>query len=158
MRAQGPGGKGPWSESLPVNIVVPAAEDAGRRFRAPSGDVRGGGGGGGGGSDSSVAASSVTYANPEDKGMSPSSRRPMGFFRPGTRVRDPLTGEVRRPRSKQRPLHVSPPPPTVAALVVPGAAVTARTIAAAELKHRRAVGSNQLLWGEAQAPVTCETL
>lgn len=144
VRAEGPGGKGPWSESLPVDIVVPAVEKTDQPFSMPSGETRGGGGGGGG----SVAVSSVTCLSSEDKGTSP--RQPMDFFRPGTRVRDPLTGEARRLRTKQRPLRVSPPSPAVAALVLPGAGVTAKTIAVAERKHRCAPGSNQLLWGESR--------
>lgn len=147
VRAEGPGGKGPWSESLPVDIVVPAVENADKRFGMPFGDVRDGGGGG------SAAVSSVTCASLEDKGVSP--RQPMDFFRPGTGVRDSLTGEARRPRTKQRPLRVSPPPPAVAVLVLPGAVVTARTIAAVEHKHRRAGGSSQLLWGESRLPILC---
>lgn len=143
VRAEGPGGKGPWSESLPVDIIVPAVENAEKRVGMSFGGVRGSGSGGGGGS---LAVSSVTCASGEDEGASP--RQPMDFFRPGTRARDPLTGEARRIWTKQKPLQVSPPPPAVAAMVLPGAAVTARTIAAAENKHRRAGGSNQLLWGK----------
>lgn len=140
VRAEGPGGKGPWSDSLPVDMVVPVVEGADNLFDImPSGDVKDGGGGG------SVAVSSVTCVS-ENKGTT-SPRQPMNFFRPGTRVRDPLTGEARRLWTKQRPLRVSPPPLAVAALVHPGAVVTAKTIAAAEHKHRRTGGSNQLLWG-----------
>eukprot|EP00752_Nemacystus_decipiens_P012770 g11309.t1 len=145
VRAEGPGGRGPWSESLPVDMFVPVVEGSAKPFNMPSGDVKGGDGGGG-----SVTVSSVTCISSEDKGTS--SRQPMDFFRPGTRARDPLTGEARRLWTKQRPLRVSSPPPAVAALVLPGAVVTARTIAAAEHKHRRAGGSNQLLWGALASP------
>lgn len=131
-----------------MDITVPAAETTDRGLGMLAGELDGGGGGGG-----SAAVSSVTCASSEDKGVSP--RQPMDFFRPGTRVRDTLTGEPRRPRTKQRPLRVSPPPPSVAALVLPGAEVTSKTIAAAEHKHRRAGGSNQLLWGESRLAFLC---
>eukprot|EP00903_Cladosiphon_okamuranus_P005715 g5674.t1 len=146
VRAEGPGGKGPWSEPLPVDIVVPAVETADKLFsRLPSGDVRGSGGGG-----CSVAVSSVTCLSSEDKGVSP--RQPMDFFRPGTGARDPLTGEVRRLWSKQRPLRVSPPLPAMATLVLPGTVVNTKAICAVEHKHRRAGDSNQLLWGALASP------
>lgn len=139
VRAEGPGGKGPWCEPLRVDMNVP--DDDSEEIFCVSSDCDGGGG-----DATSGVVSSVTFAAKMDAGSS--ERRPMGFVRPGARARDPLTGEARRLWTKQRPLRVSPPAAVVATLVLPGAEVTARTIAATEHRHRRAGGSKQLWWGE----------
>ncbi|CAB1111661.1 unnamed protein product [Ectocarpus sp. CCAP 1310/34] len=146
VRAEGPGGKGPWCEPLRVDLLV--QEDTPRNGLCLSS------GGGGGGCESSGAVSSVTFAAAEQEKRH-SGRQPMDFVRPGARARDPLTGEARRRLwANQRPLKVPPPPAAVATLVLPGAVVTAgaRTTAVAEHRRRLAGGSNQLLWGALASP------
>lgn len=99
--------------------------------------------------------SSITCAGKENKdhGLPSSQQQPMAFFRPGTRVRDSLTGEARRLWTKQRPLRVSPPPVAVAALVRPGATVTSKTIVAGDHRAMRVGSRVQLFWGESLLPV-----
>ncbi|CAM9995358.1 unnamed protein product [Ectocarpus sp. 12 AP-2014] len=147
VRAEGPGGKGPWCEPLRVDLLV--REDTPRNGLCLSS-----GGGGGGGCESSGAVSSVTFAAAKQEKRH-SGRQPMDFVRPGARARDPLTGEARRRLwANQRPLKVPPPAAAVATLVLPGAVVTARarTTAVAEPRCRLARGSNQLLWGALASP------
>lgn len=76
----------------------------------------------------------------------------MEYFRPGTKERDSLTGEVRRPWTARRPLHMPQSSPAVAAMVLPGATATAVTVAVADYQHRRAGGSQQLLWSALASP------
>ncbi|CBJ31425.1 hypothetical protein Esi_0255_0016 [Ectocarpus siliculosus] len=156
VRAEGPGGKGPWCEPLRVDLLV--QEDTPRNgLCLPSGGGGGGGGGSGGrggGCESSGAVSSVTFVAAKQEKRH-SGRQPMDFVRPGARARDPLTGEARRRLwVNQRPLKVPPPPAAVATLVLPGAVVTARTRTTAMAEHRcrLAGGSNQLLWGALASP------
>ncbi|CAM9790995.1 unnamed protein product [Ectocarpus fasciculatus] len=148
VRAEGPGGKGPWCEPVRVDLVV--QEDTTQNGLC----VSSGGGGGGGGCESSGAVSSVTFAAAKQEKRH-SGRQPMDFVRPGARARDPLTGEARRRLwVNQRPLKVPPPPAAVATLVLPGAVVTARarTTAVAEHRCRLTSGSSQLLWGALASP------
>lgn len=183
VRAEGPGGKGPWCEPLRVDLRVPVDDDddddynngdTGYFFGPPTaaagaaaaGELASGGGGSRhisvSGDISTITCTAATArGEKENKGCGgsggggpPSSSRPqqqpMGFLRPGTRVRDSLTGEARRLWTKQRPLRVSPPPATVAALVRPGAVVTARTLVLSGEQHRpkRVETGHQLFWGE----------
>ena len=131
VRAEGPGGKGPWCEPLRVDLLVPAPDidSGGGEDRLPANDF------GGASGDGSGAVSSVTCAAREERRGAPpsSSRQPMEFFRPGTRPRCSLTGDARRPRARQ----------------TNGAGAAARTMpVVAQEDKRRAGSSSQIWWGE----------
>lgn len=144
VRAEGPGGTGPWCEPLQTDLLSLVAAA--------------------GGGDSSTDG--LADGGPIDGiDLTPEggrSGRPMSAFRPGTKERESLTRDVRRPRTARRPLKMSPSSPVPAAAAaaataaaVPGSAATAATaatVAAADYLHRRAGGSKQLLWGALGSP------
>lgn len=132
VRAEGPGGTGPWCEPLQTDLLALLA--AGDSF-----------------TDSPTDGTDAFGLTKEGE-----PGRPMGPFRPGAKERESLTREVRRPWTARRPLQMSPPSPVAAAAaaaaVVPRSAATAATVAAADHLHRRAGGSKQLLWGALASP------
>lgn len=146
VRAEGPGGTGPWCEPLQTDLPTLLAAVGNSLI------------------DDRTDGTNVVDLTKKEGGPG----RPMGPYRPGTRERESLTREVRRPRTARRPLQVSPPPPispppstaaaaavaaaATVAVDVPGSAATAATVAAADHLHRRAGGSKQLLWGALASP------
>lgn len=124
VRAEGPGGLGPWSQALRVDLIGEPLYEGERNGIE---DV----------------------VDDEEPG------RPMAFVRAGTRERDSLTGEVRRPWTKRRPLTMSPPSPDMAATVSPAtAAAAAATAKAMDHLHKRAGGNTgkQLVWESLASP------
>lgn len=89
VRAEGPGGSGPWCEPLPVDLLIADELDGTEQLTGAS-----------------VLADGDSW------------RRPMATVHPGSRERDSLTGEVRRSRVMRRPFQKCPSSSAVAAAVV----------------------------------------
>lgn len=129
VRAQGPGGVGPWSDPLRVDTLT-------KTLRRSNSD-----------------------RSKDDKGVSDwrgTSGSGNGTD-PWTRDRDPLEdfGHLHRTMSQQTQLNInmSPPSSTVSALLSPAAeAAAAATMVASEHLYKRAGGSSKLLWGTLANP------
>lgn len=133
MRAEGPGGIGPWCEPLHVDLVSDVPGDPGGKEPDPAAAKLSTAGSSGG----------VVY----DREAPPD--RPMPYLRPGSRERDSLTGEVRRRRTAHRPLQMSIPSPAVP-VVAAAATPPSAAVASVQHRHRRVSGSKQLLSGGAR--------
>lgn len=129
VRAQGPGGVGPWSELLRVDTLAKTLRRSNSARSKDENDVSDGRGrsGSGNGND------------------------------PGTRNRDPREelGHLPRTTSQRTQLNInmSPPSSTVSALLSPAAeAAAAASMVASEHLYKRAGGSKKLLWGTLANP------